>query len=338
MSSSRQLAAIMFTDMVGYTALMQQNEILAVQQRDKSKKILEDALRKYDGRLLQYYGDGTLSVFSSALNAVKSSIEIQTLNRDEKIAMRIGIHTGDVVFDDAGIYGDSVNVASRIESLAVAGAVFISEKLFNEISNQGLDAKPLGYFELKNVKQPVQVFAISSPGIVIPSRDEVKGKLKQSPNSIAILPFASLSSDPENDFFCDGITEELLNVLSKIEGLQVTSRTSSFAFKGKTEDIREIAAKLNVQKVLEGSVRKAGNKLRITAQLINASDGYHIWSESYDRNFEDIFEIQDDISRTIANKLRKNLAASDHEKAIGKSTYSKYGGLQEIYAGHSLQQ
>src|SRR5688572_27386976 len=205
MPQSRQLAAIMFTDIVGYTALMQQNEPLAVQQRNKSKKILENALAKYEGKLLQHYGDGTLSVFSSALNAVKSAIEIQTFNRSEKIDMRIGIHTGDVMFDETGIYGDSVNVASRIESLAVTGAVFISEKLFNEISNQGMEAKPLGYFELKNVKQPMQVFAVDNPGIVTPSRDEVKGKVKETLNSIAVLPFTSLSSDPENEFFCDGI-------------------------------------------------------------------------------------------------------------------------------------
>jgi len=330
MTQSRRLVAIMFTDMVGYTALMQQNEPLAVQQRDKSRKILEDALKKYEGKLLQHYGDGTLSVFNSALNAVKSSIEIQTLNRNKKIDMRIGLHTGDVMFDETGVYGDSVNVASRIESLSVTGSIFISEKLFNEINNQGIEAKPLGYFELKNVKQPMQVFAVANPGIVIPSRDEVKGKVKQTLNSIAVLPFASLSSDPENEFFCDGITEELLNVLAKIEGLQVISRTSSFAFKGKNEDVREIAAKLNVQKVLEGSVRKAGNKVRITAQLINAADGYHLWSESYDRNFEDIFELQDDISRSIANKLRKNFSTSDHEKPLVKvptenmEAYKKY--------------
>src|SRR5687767_2838642 len=196
MPQSRQLAAIMFTDMVGYTVLMQQNEPLAVQQRDKSKKILEESHAKYHGKLLQHYGDGTLSVFSSALNAVKSAVEIQTLNRNEKIEMRIGIHTGDVMFDETGIYGDSVNVASRIESLAVSGAVFISEKLFNEIGNQGIEAKPLGYFELKNVKSPMQVFAVSNPGIITPARDEVKGKLKQTLNSFAVLPFASLSSDP----------------------------------------------------------------------------------------------------------------------------------------------
>jgi len=311
----------MFTDMVGYTALMQENEQLAIQKRDRNKKIFEDALAKYDGKLLMYYGDGTLSIFTSAVNAVKSAIEIQTLNlQDPKIDVRIGLHIGDVMFDDTGIYGDSVNIASRLETLAVPGAVFISEKLFEEIQNQqGIDAKPLGYFELKNVKQPMQVFAVSNPGIVVPSREDVKGKVKQTLNSLAVLPFASLSSDPENEFFCDGMTEELINVLSKVNGLQITSRTSAFAFKGKNEDVREIAGKLNVQKVIEGSVRKAGNKIRVTVQLINAADGYHFWSETYDRSLEDIFQIQDDVARAIANKMRENLNTEQHQSQLSKA-------------------
>jgi adenylate cyclase len=336
MQQSRQLAAIMFTDMVGYTALMQENEQLALQKRDRNKIIFEKALSKYHGKLLQYYGDGTMSIFTSAVNAIKSAIEMQTLSRQEKIDLRIGIHIGDVMTDDNGIYGDSVNVASRIESLAVPGSIFISEKLFDDVKNHaGISAKPLGFFELKNVKQPIQVYAISNEGVVVPSREAIKGKIRQTLNSIAVLPFASLSSDPENEYFCDGITEELLNVLAKIEGLQVTSRTSSFAFKGKTEDIREIAAKLNVQKVLEGSVRKSGLKVRITAQLINSADGYHLWSETYDRSLEDIFAVQDEIAREIANKLRLNLTEKEHARELVKvptknlDAYKKY--LQGIH-------
>ncbi len=336
MTVTRQLAAIMFTDMVGYTALMQQNEVMAVEQRDGSKKIFEEALANYRGKLLQYYGDGTLSIFSSAADAVQCAIEIQTKNKAVQVSMRIGIHSGDVMFDDTGIYGDSVNVASRIESLAVPGSVFISEKLFDEIRNQQIEAKPLGYFELKNVQQPIKVYAVANPGIVVPSRDEVKGKLKQTLNSIAVLPFASLSSDSENEFFCDGITEELLNVLAKIEGLQVTSRTSSFAFKGKNEDVREIAAKLNVQKILEGSVRKSGNKVRITAQLINASDGYHVWSETYDRGIEDIFAVQDDISREIANKFRLLLSEDEHKKEIVKAPTENFEAYKKYLQGAYL--
>jgi TolB-like protein/Tfp pilus assembly protein PilF len=329
--ATRHLAAIMFTDMVGYTALMQENEQLALQKRSQNMAIFENSLSKYDGTLLQYYGDGTLSINTSAVNAILSAIEMQTLCRQENIDLRIGIHIGEILKDENGIYGDSVNVASRIESLALPGSIFISEKIYDDIKNyEGIHARLIGSFELKNVKQPLQVYAVSNAGIVVPSRDEVKGKIKETLNSIAVLPFVSLSSDPENEFFCDGMTEELLNVLSGIDGLQVTSRTSAFSFKGTKEDIRDIAAKLNVKKILEGSVRKAGNKVRITAQLINASDGYHLWSESYERNFEDIFELQDDISRTIANKLRKNLASTEHEKPLVRiptenmEAYKKY--------------
>lgn len=332
MRSTRQLAAIMFTDMVGFTALMQQNEQLAIQKRDRSKKIFEDCLGKHNGKLLQYYGDGTLSIFSSGVDAVRAAIEMQMLFLAEpKIEIRIGIHTGDVMIDDNGVYGDSVNVASRIESLATPGGVFISEKLFDEVKNtEDIGTKALGYFEFKNVKQPIQVYAISNPGLMIPSREELKGKTKTILDGIAVLPFTSLSSDPENEFFCDGMTEELINVLAKVEGLHVISRTSAFAFKGKNEDVREIGAKLSVQKIIEGSVRKAGNKIRITVQLINAADGYHFWSEAYDRNLEDIFEIQDDIARAIANKLRANLNTEKHESPLAKSVtgnieaYKKY--------------
>lgn len=344
MPATRQLAAIMFTDMVGYTALMQQNETLAKQVKDRSYRIFENSLSAHQGKLLMNYGDGSLSIFTSALEAVRCAIEIQTLNRQsEVIDMRIGMHLGDVMFDETGIYGDSVNIASRIESLATPGAVFISEKLHEEIRNQSIEAKPLGYFELKNVLQPVNVYAVSAPGIVVPSREEVKGKVKQTLNSIAVLPFSSLSSDPENEFFCDGITEELLNVLAKVDGLQVTSRTSSFAFKGKNEDVREIAAKLNVQKILEGSVRKAGNKVRITAQLINAADGYHLWSETYDRSLEDIFAVQDDIARAIANKMRENLNAAQHTSQLAKAStqnleaYKKYLQAVQFFNRTSLE-
>lgn len=342
MPLTRQLAAIMFTDMVGYTALMQENEQLALQRRKYATKIFQASLKKHCGKLLQLYGDGTLSIFSSALNAVLSAVEMQTMFRqDPRIEVRIGIHTGDVLIDPAGIYGDGVNVASRIESLATPGAVFISEKLFDEIKNQeGISAEPLGFFELKNIRQPIQVYAIANQGIVVPKREEVKGKLKQTMNSIAVLPFVNLSADAANEFFCDGITEELINVLAKMDGLQVTSRTSAFAFKGKNEDVRAIAVKLNVQRIIEGSVRKAGNKVRITAQLINAADGYHIWSETYDRDLEDIFEVQDDLSRAIANKLRANLTTNGHESQLVKAptqnldAYKKY--LQGVHLYVSL--
>jgi TolB-like protein/class 3 adenylate cyclase len=286
MSTTRQLAAIMFTDMVGYTALMQTNEIVATTKRERHKMVLDSTINKFKGKILQYYGDGTLSIFNSAADGVNCAIEIQTkLKEEPRVDLRIGIHTGDIVLDDEGIYGDGVNIASRIESLSVAGGVFISEKVYDDIKNQeNISTREIGSFELKNVKQPIRVFAISNPGFPVPSRSEVKGKLVQPTNRLAVLPFENFSPDPENEYFSDGITEELINAFSKIDGLLVTSRTSSFAFKKKHEDAREIGSKLNVDKILEGSVRKAGNRVRITAQLISSADGYHLWSETFDRD------------------------------------------------------
>ncbi|HEX3166193.1 MAG TPA: tetratricopeptide repeat protein, partial [Chitinophagaceae bacterium] len=191
----------------------------------------------------------------------------------------------------------------------------------DEIKNhENIKTRDLGFFELKNVKQPLHLFAIANEGIVVPSRDELKGKTKQPTNRLAVLPFVNMSADPENEYFSDGITEELLNALTKVDGLQVTSRTSAFAFKGKHDDVREIAIKLNVDKILEGSVRKAGNRVRITTQLINAADGYHIWSENYDRDLTDIFVVQDEISSIIANRLRENLSLSKPTEQLVKAT------------------
>jgi adenylate cyclase len=316
----RQLVAIVFADMTGYTALMQENELLAKSKRKRLKEVLDNTLENHHGKILQYYGDGSLSIFKSAIDAVNCAINIQQqLQQDPKVELRIGIHTGDVSVEDESIYGDGVNVASRIESLAVSGSVFISEKVYDEIKNQEhVQAKELGFFELKNVRLPVRIYAITNDGMVVPARGDLTGKTKLPSNRLAVLPFVNMSADPENEYFSDGITEELLNALTKVEGLQVTSRTSVFAFKGKNDDIRDIAVKLNVDKILEGSVRKSGNRVRITAQLINAADGYHLWSENYDRNLTDIFEVQDEISGIIANKLRENFAATQQDEALVK--------------------
>jgi len=317
----RKLVAIVFADMVGYTAMMQENEQLARLKRTRFKEVLDATLAKFQGNVLQNYGDGSLCIFTSAIDAVHCTIEIQKqLGEAPKVELRIGIHTGDVMMDEGAIYGDGVNLASRLESLAIPGSILISEKVFDEIKNQeDLRVNELGVFEFKNVKQPVRVFAIANNGLVVPGRADLQGKTQQPINRLAVLPFVNMSADPDNEYFSDGITEELLNALTKVDGLQVTSRTSVFAFKGKQADIRDIAITLNVDKVLEGSVRKSGNRVRITAQLINAADGYHLWSETYDRNLNDIFEVQDEISGIIANRLRENISAPRHSVPLVKS-------------------
>ena len=308
--------------MVGYTALMHQNEQMAIEKRRRVKEVLETSVAAHHGKILQYYGDGALSIFSSAIDGVHCAVEIQqSLQQKPKVDLRIGIHTGDISIEGESIYGDGVNLASRIETLAVPGSVFISEKVFDEIKNQeNLTAREMGYFELKNVTKPVRVFAIDNKGLVVPTRDALRGKTTQPVNRLAVLPFVNMSADPENEYFSDGITEELLNAFTKVKGLQVTSRTSAFAFKGKNTDIREIGIQLNVDRILEGSVRKAGNRVRITAQLINAADGYHIWSENYDRDLTDIFELQDEISNIITNKCRENLTEKTEEKLVSIPT------------------
>jgi TolB-like protein/class 3 adenylate cyclase len=349
----RQLAAIMFTDMVGYTALMQEDEDKAKSNRDRHRKVLEESIQKYHGLILQYYGDGTLSVFGSAIEAVECAVEIQTeLQKEPKIPLRIGLHVGEIVYADDGVYGDAVNISSRIENLSVSGGVLISAKVFDEIKNhREFKTVLLGEYKLKNVKRPIEVYAISNEGLVVPQKDQVKEKKSEKKDntskisrkflprlilstlmiiilatagyfiynnldigkpgkemavekSIAVLPFVNMSGDPDQEYFSDGITEEILNALTQLEGLKVAGRTSSFAFKGKNIDLKTIGKRLNVSTILEGSIQKSGDSVRITAQLINSNDGFHLWSERYDRNLENIFAIQDDISTRIAEKLK----------------------------------
>ena len=316
---ARQLAAIMFADMTGYTAMMQEDEQKAKLLRDRQRQTLEKFIPAHNGKILQYFGDGTLSIFNSAIDAVKCGISIQKeLQREPKVQLRIGLHSGDVVYDSQGVYGDCVNLASRIEGISIPGAVLISDKVFDEVKNQReIQTISLGKCNLKNVKRQVEVYAITNEGLTVPTVLQA-GIKTGSEKSIAVLPFVNMSADPENEYFSDGISEEILNALTRVEGLYVTARTSSFSFKGKNEDIREIGIKLGVSSVLEGSVRKAGKRMRITAQLINTSDGYHIWSEVYDSEVEDIFDVQDEISMKIVGRLKENFSAGEKKESIIK--------------------
>jgi adenylate cyclase len=320
----RQLAAIMFADMTGYTAMMQEDEQRAKVLRDRQRTTLEKCIPGFNGKIIQYFGDGTLSIFGSASDAVRSAIEIQKeLLQEPKVNLRIGIHSGDIVYDAQGVYGDCVNLASRIEGLAVPGAVLISDKVYDEVKNQNdIQTNLLGKFNLKNVKRQVEVYAVSNEGLVVPTAVQV-GIRSGAEKSIAVLPFVNMSADPENEYFSDGISEEILNALTHVEGLQVTARSSSFSFKGRNEDIRQIGTLLGVSSVLSGSVRRSGKKVRITAQLINTSDGYHVWSEMYDRDLEDIFEVQDEISLKILTRLKENFSpAKKQENIIKPSTHN----------------
>ena len=320
MKEISMLAAIMFTDMGGYTALMQEDERQAKILRSKHREVLERLVLEHRGQILQYYGDGTLSIFGSVIEAAFCAAKIQQeLQTEPIVPLRIGLHAGDVVYDDEGVYGDGVNIASRIENIAVSGSVLISDKINDELKNHSeISSVFLGRFNLKNVRTPLKLYALKADGLIVPSHRELEGKTANSENSIAVLPFLNLSAEKDNEYFSDGITEELLNALAKVDGLLVTSRTSSFAFKGKNIDIREIGRQLGVKTVLEGSVRKYGNRVRVTAQLINAEDGYHKWSETFDRNLEDIFSVQDELADSIVDQLKKSISIKKPEDSLVK--------------------
>ncbi len=313
--AKRQLMTVMFSDMVGYSLLMNENEAYALQLRDRMEQTLRLLVPRFNGNVQQFYGDGALCLFTSSVEAVQCAAAVQeNLNEAPVVPMRIGLHAGDVLLEGSNVYGESVNVASRIESFSVSGAVLFSEKVYDDLKNHAsLKAKSLGAFRLKNISHEICLYALEHPALTVPDPKTLQGEGYREKKSIAVLPFVNMSPDPENEYFSDGISEELLNTLAREPALKVTARTSSFAFKGTNEDMRSIGKKLGVETILEGSVRKSGNRVRITAQLINTEDGYHLFSETYDRTLDDIFAVQDEISTDIANKLKARLGLTEQK-------------------------
>lgn len=367
MTSSRQLAAIMFTDIVGYTAMMQQNEELAVAVIKHYNTTLEKWVTHFNGQVLNYYGDGSLCIFSSATDAVNCSLAVQKdLKTEPVVPLRIGLHIGEVFFEDAKALGDGVNVASRVQSLGQENTILISEEVHDKIKNNvSVTTVSLGHFEFKNVGKAMEVFALTNEGLNVPKRNKMEGKLKKknihnrniilivsiillllagffiyknffakndkvADKSIAVLPFVDMSAGKDQEYFSDGLSEELLNLLAKIPELKVIGRTSSFSFKGKNEDLRSIAEKLGVAHILEGSVRKDGNKIRVTAQLIKATDGSHLWSETYNRDLKDVFQLQDEIAGAVVKQLELKLLA----KPSGAKTSTNIEAYNLILQGN----
>ena len=266
--------------------------------------------------------------FTSTIQGVKAALSLQLdMQTSPVVPLRIGMHTGDVIFEGNSIYGDGVNIASRMESFAIPGSIFISAKVYDDIKNQkDIQTISLGKYALKNVKEQVEIFAVSNPGIIVPGKNSLEGKgekvteTKITDKSIAVLPFTNMSNDPEQEYFSDGMAEEIINSLAHIKDLKIAGRTSSARFKGKQIDLRIVGKKLGVATVLEGSIRKQGNRIRITAQLINVEDGFHLWSEKYDRNMDDIFTIQDEIALAITEQLKITLLEKEREIIIKPST------------------
>jgi len=312
----RRLAAILASDVVGYSRLMSRDEAgtharLSAFRRD----VFEPAVREFGGRTVKLMGDGALVEFPSVVDAVDCALAVQRAvseagreeTGDRRIMLRIGIHLGDVIDDDNDIFGDGVNIAARLEGLAPAGGIAISEDALRQVEGKvGVGFVDAGEQRLKNIDRPVRVFhaqlaamdALSEPGREPDAADKP---------SIAVLPFDNMSNDPEQDYFSDGITEDIITDLSRIPELLVISRNSTFTYKGKATKLQQVCRDLGVRYILEGSVRKAGGRVRINAQLIDGRSDSHLWAERYDRSIEDIFVVQDDVTARIVRALTQQL-------------------------------
>ena len=315
MTETRKLAAIMFTDIMGYTALMSKDEQKAMALLEINRVMQTSMAKNFNGEFLKEMGDGTMLCFQSALDAVHCAMEIQKSAIAIELNLRIGIHLGDIVFKDGDIFGDGVNVAARIEPLAKKGGICVSDEVFKTVHNHaGIYAEYMGEKQLKNVKYLLKIYAISDQEIkktegipeIVPKEIEE--------NSIVVLPFDNISGDPEQEYFSDGLTEEIITDLSYIHKMRVISRTSAMVYKGTKKNIKSIGKELNVKYVLEGSVRKAGKNIRIVAQLINAPTDAHVWAEKYSGTLDDIFDIQEKVSRSITDALRVKISPEEYLK------------------------
>ena len=322
MPQTRQLAAIMFTDIVSYTALMGKDEQLAFEFLVKNRALHKPIIEQFNGRWIKELGDGVMASFNIVSDAVNAAIKIQEgCNLANEYQLRIGIHLGEVVFENDDIFGDAVNIAARIQSATKPGCIYISEAVHHNITNKkDIQSSFVKEETLKNVKEPIRMYEVNNYTSENSSSEIIEKAIIQDENSIAVLPFANMSSDPEQEFFSDGISEEIINMLAQVPNLKVAGRTSAFSFKGKNQDLRFIGSQLSVNHILEGSVRKSGNKLRITAQLIKVSDGYHMWSEKYDRELEDIFDIQDEIALAILEVIKIKLLGKEKKAVLKKYT------------------
>ncbi len=306
----RRLTTILSADVAGYSRLMAADESGTLAQlKAQRKELIGPKTAEYSGRVVKLMGDGTLMEFGSVVDAVSFAVDVQQamaernakVPEDRQITYRIGINIGDIIVEGSDIYGDGVNVAARLEGLAEPGGICISAKVHDEVANKlALSYEDLGAQGVKNIAEPIRVYriAIDAPWAQGMPRGGDNPPLPDKP-SIAVLPFENMSGDPEQEYFSDGITEDIITELSRFRSLFVIARNSSFAYKGQSINVGKIGQELGVQYVVEGSVRKAGNRVRVTAQLVEAESGNHLWAERYDRDLEDIFAVQDEVARTI---------------------------------------
>jgi TolB-like protein len=327
----------MFTDMVGYTALAQRNETLAMELLEEQRSLLRQFFVKHLGREVKTMGDAFLVEFASALEAVKCAGEIQAALREEnlkrpkerRILARVGIHLGDVIHTGSDVAGDAVNIASRVETLAPPGGICVSGQVYSSVANKvDYRFETLGNPELKNVAIPVEVYQVLGFGQSVSSIQLTK--VGPSKDRIAVLPFVNMSPNPDDEYLDDGITEEVIATVSKIESLQVVSRTSVMQYKKTSKQVPEVSKELKVGTILEGSVRRSEDRLRITVQMVDAANDRHMWAESYDRSLRDIFAIQRDVAKRVAETLRIRLQSRVEQRISRTYTQNVEAHIQYL--------
>jgi adenylate cyclase len=331
----RKLTAILSADVKGYSRLMGEDEKGTVRTLNAYKEAMTGLIQHHHGRVVDAPGDNVLAEFGSVVDAVECAVEIQKelktrnaeLAEKRRMEFRIGVNLGDVIEEEGKIFGDGVNIAARLESLSEAGGVCISGTAYDQVENKlSFGYEYLGEQPVKNIPKPVRVYrvlvepeAVAQRALEVASKERMAFPLPDEP-SIAVLPFVNMSDDPKQEYFSDGMTEEIITALSRIPNLFVIARNSTFTYKGKAVRVKQVAEELGIRYVLEGSVRKAGEKVRITAQLIDAFSGYHLWADRYDRDLKDIFALQDEITLKIAAALQVKLTVGDHARLMAKGT------------------
>jgi len=331
----RKLAAILSADVKGYGRLMEEDEEATVRTLNIYKEVMTDLIQQHHGRVVDAPGDNVLAEFASVVDAVRCAVKIQKelkarnvdLAENRRMEFRIGVNLGDVIEDGEQILGDGVNIAARLESLSEAGGICISGTAYDHVENK----LPLGYQYLgeqtvKNIAKPVRVYrvlvepkAVAQRGLEVASKERMALPLPDKP-SIAVLPFVNMSDDPKQEFFSDGMTEEIITALSKVPNLFVIAHNSTFTYKGKPVKVKQVSEELGVRYVLEGSVQKSGDRVRITAQLVDALSGHHLWAERYDRELRDIFALQDEITMKVITALQVELTVGEMAGMIAKGT------------------
>ena len=323
----RRLAAILAADVVGYSRLIRADEEgTLVALRTLREELIDPVIAAHHGRIVKLMGDGMLVEFASAVDSVRAAVEKQQavadhnsgLPEDKRIEFRIGINLGDIVIDGDDIQGDGVNIAARLETFSQAGGICISGKVFEEVRDRTNFAfEDLGEQEFKNIDRPVKVWRWRPDGTAITGVNTPSTQPLTPPDkpSIAVLSFTNMSGDADQEFISDGITEDIITELSRFSDLFVIARNSSFAYKGQSVDIRRIAGELGVRYVLEGSVRRGGKRLRITAQLLDSIDGGHVWGEKYDSDAEDVFDLQDEITRNVVGSIAPQIELAELERS-----------------------